>query len=107
VTDPGPQRTFPQNSQRDTQGDQSPGATPLPPGDSTPGDERPEPPAPVRIAYELWCAVAALGVATTTGLLLVVMGRVVARRRLGCRRRWGTLLTVVTVVANGRRLRRG
>lgn len=74
MTDPGPQRTFPQNSQRDTQGDQSPGATPLPPGDSTPGDERPEPPAPVRIAYELWCAVAALGVATTTGLLLVMSG---------------------------------
>ncbi len=46
---------------------------PAPPsGGARPPGVRPEPPAPVRIAYEIWCAVALLGIATTVGVVLVM-----------------------------------
>lgn len=44
----------------------------MPPGRAPQNDGRPEPPAPVRIAYELWCAVAVLGIGTTVGVILTM-----------------------------------
>lgn len=65
------------DAQRTSPGSEGPGSGPES-GSAGPGSRGPrsgpEPPAPVRIAYELWCAVAALGVATTAGLLLMMSG---------------------------------
>lgn len=95
MTDTGPRGTFPHHpqisggppsppgdpqgqgdphGQGDPQGQGGAQHSALPPGRNDSDTGGAEPPAPVRIAYELWCAVAALGVATTVGLLLVMSG---------------------------------
>ncbi len=56
-----------------------PGAPPPPfpgtgQGGGGSGDERPEAPPAVRIAYELWCVVAVLGIGTTIGVILLMSG---------------------------------